>query len=71
MTTLCVATNPAGARCVYRGDHGNDRHLFPDDPGADSWRYGRLSAAVSDFLGGRSNLTALATIFVEVEATLP
>lgn len=71
MTARCVATNPAGARCMYRGDHGNDGHLYADDRDADSFRYGRLSAAVRDFLAGDYDTVDLARTFREVEAMKP
>lgn len=71
MTARCVATNAAGARCLYRGDHGNDGHLYADDRDADSFRYGRLAADVEAFLAGRVDREYLAATFAEIEAMKP
>lgn len=68
MTARCVATNPAGARCMFRGDHGNDGHLFADDRDAGSFRYGSLAMAVDGFLAGRLDRAYLAAAFAETEA---
>lgn len=71
MTARCVATNAAGARCMYRGDHGNDRHLYADDRDADSFRYGSLATAVEAFLAGRVGRDYLAVTFADIEAMKP
>ncbi len=68
MADRCVATNPAGARCLYRADHGNSNHLFADDQHADSFRLGQLQEAVRGYLAGRANRDFLADTLSETEA---
>jgi hypothetical protein len=68
----CVATNPAGARCLYRADHGNGNHLFADDRDRYAYHYGHLAATVEAFLAGASGADrdALAGALADTESAL-
>jgi hypothetical protein len=63
----CVATNPAGARCLYQADHGNIGHLFAGDPLVHSFMLGKLQTAVAQFLAGETDREFLARALAETE----
>ncbi len=63
----CVATNPAGARCLYDSVHGNSGHLWGDDPHRYPFLLGKLQGAVEGFLVGRVDRDWLARVHAEVE----
>lgn len=67
-TGRCVATNPAGARCLFHATHGNDDHVFADDPRRDSFDLGKLQEAVRGYIAGRSSQDWLAGVLAETEA---
>ncbi len=72
MGARCVATNPAGARCLYGAVHGgavhgNSGHLFADDPNRYPFLLGKLQSAVTMFLAGTADRDFLADTLAEVE----
>lgn len=63
-TGRCVATNPAGARCILDATHGNDNHAWAT---AD-FHLGRLSEAVKGYLERGASRDFLARTLAEVDA---
>jgi hypothetical protein len=64
VTPRCVATNPAGARCILDATHGNEGHAWAT---AD-YHLGKLQAAVKGYLVGTMDRAFLARIHAEVES---
>ncbi len=70
MTGRCVATNPAGAQCLYGAVHGNSGHLFADDPDRYPFLLGHLTMAVTLYLDGKVDRAFLAGALAETQAAL-
>ena len=60
-TGRCVATNPAGARCILGATHGNVDHLWASD----SYLLGMLQSVVAAYLAGECDRDLLAQTLAE------
>ncbi len=65
--TRCVATNPAGARCIFESTHGNSFHLWADSVDRFPYWLGTLQNAVEAYLAGRVDRGFLARTLAETE----